>query len=81
MHINTCIYGCIWPYIPIYAPFWGPIGVRDFFTVHLHPGSWCTLHQADTIRTIMAVCCAVQHATPRSTAQHPCALQNNATQV
>ena len=29
----------------------------------------------------MAVCCAAQHATPQSTAQHPYALQYNATQV
>ena len=29
----------------------------------------------------MAVCCAVQHATLHSTAQHPCALQHNASQV
>ena len=29
----------------------------------------------------MAVCCAAQHETPHSTAQNPCALQNNATQV
>ena len=34
-----------------------------------------------SVRVAMAVCCAAQHATPYSTAQHPCALQHNATQV
>ena len=33
------------------------------------------------IRVAMAMCGAAQHATPQSTAQHPCALQHNATQV
>ena len=36
---------------------------------------------ANAVRVAMAVCCAVQHATPHSTAQHPCTLQHNATQV
>ena len=48
MHPKTCIYGCIWPYIPIYAPFWNPRGVLDLFIVHSYPESWCALHQADT---------------------------------
>ena len=48
MHSNVYIYGCIWPYIVIHAPFWRPRGTQDLFTVHSHPGSWCTLHQADT---------------------------------
>ena len=34
-----------------------------------------------SVRVSMAVCCAAQHATLHSTAQHPCALQHNATQV
>ena len=33
------------------------------------------------VRVAMAVCCAMQHATPHSTAQYPCALQHNASQV
>ena len=33
------------------------------------------------VRVAMAVCCAGQHATPHSTAQHPCALQHNTSQV
>ena len=39
IHLNACIYVCIWPYIPIYAAFGCPRGVRDIFTVHSHPGS------------------------------------------
>ena len=35
----------------------------------------------DSVRVAMVVCCAAQHATLHSTAQHPCALQLNATQV
>ena len=35
----------------------------------------CEVH----LRVAMAVCGAAQHATPCSTAQHPCALQHNAT--
>ena len=31
------------------------------------------------LRAALAVCCAVQHAILHSTAQHPCALQYNAT--
>ena len=34
-----------------------------------------------SVRVAMAVFCAAQHATPHSTAQHPCALQYNALQV
>ena len=48
MHLNICIYGCVWPYLLIYTLFWHPTGVQGLFTVHLHPGSWCVLHQADT---------------------------------
>ena len=48
MHVNTCIYGCIWPYIPIYTLFWHPKSVQDLFIVHSQSGSWCMLHQADT---------------------------------
>ena len=33
------------------------------------------------IRVAMDVCCAAQHATPLSTAQHPYVLQYNASQV
>ena len=33
------------------------------------------------VRVAMAVFCVAQHATPHSTAQHPCALQHNASQV
>ena len=33
------------------------------------------------VRVAMAVYCAMQHATLHSTAQHPCALQYNTTQV
>ena len=41
---------------------------------------WCaTSLVRGSVRVAMAVCCAVQHATPHSTAQHPCALQHNAT--
>ena len=32
-----------------------------------------------SVRVALAVQCLVQHATSRSTAQHPCSLQNNAT--
>ena len=48
------------------------------------------LHQAETatvqrhstsVRVAMAMCCAEQHAIPQSTAQHPCALEHNASQV
>ena len=46
--VNTCIYGCIWLCIPIYAPFWCPRGVQGHFIMHSQPGSWCTLHQSDT---------------------------------
>ena len=38
-----------------------------------------TLDENLAVRVAMAVCCLAQHATPRSTAQHPCALQHNAT--
>ena len=48
MYVNAYIHGCIWPYIHIYAEFWCPRGVQDFFAVHSHPGIWCMLHQADT---------------------------------
>ena len=48
IHSNICIYGCIWPYILMYTPFWCPRGARDLFPVHSHPGSWCVLHQAET---------------------------------
>ena len=48
IHLNTCKYGCIQLYIPIYAAFRCPRGVRDLFTTHLHPVSRCALHQADT---------------------------------
>ena len=30
MQVNACIYGCIWPYIPIYAPFWCPRGAETY---------------------------------------------------
>ena len=44
--------------------------------------NWCVTSLVwGSVRVAMAVCCAVQHATPHSTAQHPCALQHNATQV
>ena len=48
MHLDTQIYGCIWPFIPIYAVFRHPRGTGDTFTMHSHPGSWCVLYQADT---------------------------------
>ena len=47
IHLNVCIYGCIWPYIPMYAANRCLIGVQDTFTVHLHPRSWCIVHQAN----------------------------------
>ena len=48
IYIYIYIYGCIWPFLIIYSPFWHLRGAQDLFTVHSHPGSWCTLHQADT---------------------------------
>ena len=48
MHVNSCMYGFIWLYILIYAPFWHPKGAQDLFTAHSYPGSWCMLYQADT---------------------------------
>ena len=43
---------------------------------------WCaTSLVRGGVRVAVAVCYAVQHATPHSTAQHPYALQYNATQV
>ena len=47
MHLNACIYCCIWLYIPIYAENSRPRGVLDTFIVHSHPGGWCTLHQTN----------------------------------
>ena len=48
MHLNIYIYGCIWPYIPIYAVFGCLWGMQDTFTMYSHPESWCALYQADT---------------------------------
>ena len=48
MHPNACTYDCIWPYIPIYAPFWRLRGLQDQFIVHSQLGSWCMLYQANT---------------------------------
>ena len=48
IQVNACIHGCIWPYIPNYTPFWHLRGALDPFSVHSHPGSWCTLHPANT---------------------------------
>ena len=43
--------------------------------------NWCATSLVQgSVRVAMAVCCAAQHATLHSTAQHPCALQHNATQ-
>ena len=28
MRANACIYGCVWLYIPMYAPFWCPRYMR-----------------------------------------------------
>ena len=47
IHFYALIYGCIWPYIPIYSAFKHFRGAGDTFTVHSHPGSWCMLYQAD----------------------------------
>ena len=47
MQVNASIYGCIRPYIPIYALFWQPRDVQDLLPIHSHPGSWCVLHPAD----------------------------------
>ena len=33
------------------------------------------------VKVELAICCTAQHATPHSTAQYPCALQLNASQV
>ena len=41
----------------------------------------CKNGKRHCVRVSMVVCCAVQHATPHSTAKHPCALQYNASQV
>ena len=46
--VNTRTFGCIWPYIPIYAPFWCLRDAQDLFPMYLHPGSWCPLQPADT---------------------------------
>ena len=45
MHLNICMYGCIQPYILIYALFWHVRGARDQFIVNSQPGSWCELHR------------------------------------
>ena len=46
------------------------------------PVDWCATSLVQgVVRVAMAVCCAAQHATPHSTAQHPCALQQSASQV
>ena len=61
-----------------------PPRVREFFIVFGSscPVDWCaTSLVRGSVRVAMAVCCAEQHATPHSTAQHPCALQHNASQV
>ena len=34
-----------------------------------------------SVKVAIAVCYAAQHATPYSTAQNPCSMQHNATQV
>ena len=45
-YIYIWLYMAIYTYI--YAVFRCMRGVPDLFTVHSHPESWCTLHQADT---------------------------------
>ena len=42
---------------------------------------WVTSLVRGSVRVTMAVCCAVQHAIPHSTSQHPCELQYNTIQV
>ena len=72
----------------IHEPFWLTPGAKEYL---VHLSTWSPqppiLYRRveNSFSTLfwvaMAVCCIVQHATLHSTAQHPCALQHNATQV
>ena len=49
MHLNIYKYGLIWSCILVYVGIMRLTGSQDLFTSHSHPGSWCTLHQANTV--------------------------------